>query len=346
MSTKKVSAIVGALLAGWLGWTAVAAAQNTELTALYENAKKEGTVTFYTSQVGVAEQQIAQAFKKRYPGVAVEVVYAGGGVLFERIKAEAAAGREQADVHLQSDLPLMERLREADLLAQYNAPEASAYPAGYHKNGYWTGIADVVDLLIYNKMKVKPADLPETWGNLLDAKWSGRIASVNIGGGGLPWAQFYFLRKTIDPDYWTKFAAIKPIMFDGGGAVANAVASGKVDLGILGSSVSYGAIQDGAPLAEILPKDGVPGVIFSIAVLKAAKHPSAARLFVNWYLSKEGQEALVRVRGVNSPRKDVAAPAGRVSNGGVRIVVPTVEEMEPVRAAWTKEWFEIFRGAK
>ncbi len=333
------------MLAGLVGWAGTVAAQTTDLAKLYENARKEGTLTFYTSQVGVAEQQIAQVFKKRYPGVAVEVVYAGGGALFERIKAEAAAGREQADVHLQSDLPLMERLREADLLAQYDPPEAADYPASY-RNGYWTGIADVVDLLIYNKMKVKPAEVPQTWRELLDPKWSGRVASVNIGGGGLPWAQFYFLRKTIDPDYWTKFAAIKPIMFDGGGAVANAVASGKADLGILGSTVSYGAIQDGAPIAEFLPTDGVPGVVYSVAVLKRAKHPDAARLFVNWYLSKEGQETLVRVRGVDSPRKDVAAPTGRSTGTAPKIVVPTVAETEPVRSAWTREWFEIFRSAK
>jgi iron(III) transport system substrate-binding protein len=313
---------------------------------LYENAKKEGGLTFYTSQVGVAEQQITQAFKKRYPGVAVEVVYAGGGALFERLRAEAAAGRDLADVHLQSDLPLMERLREAGLLAQWEAPEAKAFPATYRKDGYWTGIADVVNLLIYNKMKVKPAEVPDTWKALLDPKWSGRVGSVHVGGGGLPWAQYYFLRKDVDPDYWQKFAANKPVMFDGGGAVANAVASGKVDLGIVGSSVSYGAIQEGAPLGEAIPEDGLPGVIYSIAVLKAAKHPSAARLFVNWYLSKEGQETLVRVRGIDSPRKDVAPIAGRTPAGGTKIVVPTVEETEPVRSAWTKEWFELFRAAK
>jgi iron(III) transport system substrate-binding protein len=313
---------------------------------LYEEARKEGMLTFYTSQVAVAEQKIAQAFKKKYPGVNVEVVYAGGGALFERLRAEAQAGRDLADVHLQSDLPLMERLREAGLLAQWDAPEAAAYPAAYRKDGYWTGVADVVNLIVYNKMKVKPADVPARWAGLLDPKWSGRIASVHIGGGGLPWALYYFLRKDVDPGYWTKLAALKPQMFDGGGAVVNAVASGKADLGLVGGSVSYGAIQDGAPLVEALPADGVPGVIYSIAVLKAAKHPNAARLFVNWYLSKEGQTELVRVRGVDSPRKDVDPPPGRKTATPVRVVVPTVQETEPVRAEWTKEWFEIFRSGR
>ncbi len=322
------------------------AASAQSIDKLYEEAKKEGTVTFYSSQVAVAEQKMAQAFKKRYPGVNVEVVYAGGGALFERLRAEAQAGRDQADVHLQSDLPLMERLREAGLLAEWEAPEAAAYSAAYRKNGYWTGVADVVNLLAYNKIKLKPNEVPTRWSDLLDSKWNGRVASVHIGGGGLPWALYYFLRKDIDPAYWTKFAAVRPQMFDGGGAVVNAVASGKADIGIVGGSVSYGAIKDGAPLVETLPLDGVPGVIFSIAVLKAAKHPNAARLFVNWYLSKEGQTELVKLRGVDSPRKDVDPPPGRRTGTPVRTVVPTVQETEPVRAEWTKEWFEIFRSGR
>jgi iron(III) transport system substrate-binding protein len=325
---------------------ATQAASAQPVDKLYEEARKEGTLTFYTSQVAAAEQKMAQAFKKKYSGVDVEVVYAGGGVLFERLRAEAQAGRDVADVHLQSDLPLMERLREADLLAQWDAPEAAAYPAPYRKDGYWTGVADVVNLLVYNRMKVKPEEVPGRWAELLDPKWSGRIASVHVGGGGLPWALYYFLRKDIDPDYWAKLAALKPQMFDGGGAVVNAVASGKADLGLVGGSVSYGAIRDGAPLVESMPADGVPGVVFSIAVLKAAKHPNAARLFVNWYLSKEGQAELVRLRGVDSPRKDVDPPPGRNSATPARIVVPTVAETQPVRAEWTKQWFEIFRSGR
>ncbi len=329
-----------------LGLAAAHGAAAQSVDKLYEEARKEGTLTFYTSQVAVAEQKIAQAFKKKYPGVNVEIVYAGGGALFERIRAEAQAGRDIADVHLQSDLALMERLREAGLLAQWDAPEAAAYPAAYRKDGYWTGIADVVNLLVYNKMKVKPAEAPARWADLLDPKWSGRIASVHVGGGGLPWALYYFLRKDVAPDYWQKLAASKPQMFDGGGAVVNAVASGKADLGLVGGSVSYGAIRDGAPLVELLPADGVPGVIFSIAVLKGAKHPNAARLFVNWYLSKEGQAELVSQRGVNSPRKDVAPPPGRTSATPVKIVVPTLEETALVRTEWTKEWFDIFRSGR
>ena len=158
----------------------------TAQDALVEAARKEGTLTFYTSQVAVAEQQVAQAFKKQYPGVNVEVVYAGGGALFERIRAEAQANRDGADVHLQSDLPLMERLREAGLLMQWDAPEAAAYPAAYRKDGYWTGMADVVNLFIYNKARVKAAEAPQRWTDLLDPKWSGRVATVHIGGGGLP----------------------------------------------------------------------------------------------------------------------------------------------------------------
>lgn len=319
------------------------AAQSTD--KLYEEAKKDGTLTFYTTQVASAEQKIAQAFKAKYPGINVEIIYAGGGVLFERIRAEAQAGRDIADIHVTSDVTLMEQLREANLLAQYNAPEAAEFPAAYRKDGYWTGFADFVNVIAYNKLKFKPDQVPQRWVDILDPKWSGRIASVHVGGGGLPWVKYYHFRKELDPNFWPKLAALKPQMFDGGGAVVNAVASGKADLGLVSGSSVYSAILEGAPLAYVLPEEGLPAVTFTIAILKAAKHPNAARLFVNWYLSKEGQAQIVKIRGADSPRKDVEAPQGRPS-ANAKIIVPPLVESEAVRTQWMKEWYDTFRSGQ
>jgi iron(III) transport system substrate-binding protein len=309
--------------------------------SLYEAAKAEGRVVFYTSQVGAVEQRIADKFSERYPGIDVEVVYAGGGVLYDRLTAEAQAGRDEADVHLQSDMSLMERLQGAGLLAQWNPPEAAVLPAEDRGDGYWTTVANVVNVIIYNNLKVSAEDAPRSWSDLFDPKWKGRIATVHIGGGGLPWSQFYFLRKTY-PDSWEKLAANEPAMFDGGGAVLNAVVSGTSDIGLLGASISHTAVVDGAPITEVAPSDGLPGVKYGIAVLGKAPHPNAARLFVNWYVSEEGQRTLVDIRGVLSPRDDVPPAATSVDTTGVAIVVPTLAELGAVREQWFAEWNETF----
>ena len=65
-------------------------------------------------------------------------------------------------------------------------PEAAAYPAAYRKDGYWTGMADVVNLFIYNKARVKAAEAPQRWTDLLDPKWRGKMVWSNSQDTGAP----------------------------------------------------------------------------------------------------------------------------------------------------------------
>lgn len=325
---------------------AVAAAQDYEsmsLDELYQAAQTESPIVFYTSQVGVQEQNIVQGFTEEYPGVDVEVVYAGGGALYERLLAEAAAGRGQADVHLQSDLALMERLREEGLLAQYNAPEADSYPDGAKGDGYWTAVANVVNVFIYNNGLVSEEEAPRSWADLFDPQWGdGRLAVLHVGGGGVPWALYFWLRNEFGIEYWESLAAQNPVLYDGGGAVVNAVVSGTSQVGVVPSTVAYGSIREGAPISQVAPAEGMPGVPYLIGVLDDADSPHAARLFVNWYLSEAGQERLAEFRGSISPRPGVPIPEGAIDPSDSAVFVPSLEESDAVRDAWSDEWFEIF----
>lgn len=332
---------VALLLAG-----SVVVAQDYEsmsLEELYEAARGESPIVFYTSQVGVQEQNIVQGFLEAYPGVDVEVVYAGGGALYERIVAEAGAGRTQADVHLQSDLALMERLREEGLLAQYNAPESAAYPEEAKGDGYWTAVANVVNVIVYNNALVSEDEAPRSWADLLDPKWGdGNLAVLHVGGGGVPWSKYYWLRNEFGIEYWERLAAQQPVLYDGGGAVVNAVVSGTSLVGVVASTVAYGSIRDGAPISQVAPEEGMPGVPYLIGVLADADSPHAARLFVNWYLSEAGQQRLAEFRGSISPRPGVPVPEGAIDPSGSAVFVPPLEESDAVRDAWSDEWFEIF----
>lgn len=317
--------------------------EELSIEELYERAQQEQPVVFYTSQVGVQEQRVVEGFLAEYPGVDVEVVYAGGGSLYERITSEAAAGRSQADVHLQSDLALMQRLHDQGLLAQYHAPEAESYPEEAKADGYWTAVANVVNVIIYNNVLVSEEEAPRSWQDLLDPRWSDRqLAILHVGAGGVPWSKFYFMREELGLDYWEALAAQNPVYYDGGGAAVNAVVSGTSLVGVVASTVSFGSIRDGAPIAHVAPAEGMPGVQYLMGVLADAGSPHAARLFVNWYLSENGQARLAEFRGSISPRPGVPIPEGAINPDDAPVFVPTLEESDAVRDTWSDEWFEIF----
>lgn len=334
--------IVGVLVLGG----AVAVAQDYENMSqdeLYQAAQNESPIVFYTSQVGVQEQNIVRGFMEDFPGIDVEVVYAGGGALYERIKAEAAAGRSQADVHLQSDLALMERLREEGVLAQYNAPEAESYPDEAKGDGYWTAVANVVNVIVYNNGLVSEDEAPRSWADLLDPQWgNGQLAVLHVGAGGVPWSKYFWLRNEFGIEYWESLAAQNPVLYDGGGAVVNAVVSGTSRVGVVASTVAYGSIRDGAPISQVAPEEGMPGVPYLIGVLADADSPHAARLFVNWYLSEGGQERLAQFRGSISPRPGVPIPEGAIDPSNSLVFVPSLADSDAVRDAWSDEWFETF----
>src|ERR1700709_352466 len=114
--------IVGVALA--LG-ASPALAQDFGSPELIAAANKEGKLVYYTANFAEVEQQVINAFNKRFPGIKVEMVRAPGGQLITRVKTEAAAGKLSADVVDHSDRALMADL--LDLFQDYAPPNAADY---------------------------------------------------------------------------------------------------------------------------------------------------------------------------------------------------------------------------
>src|SRR5512140_3578428 len=88
-------------------------------------AKKEGKLVYYTANFAEVEQEVINAFNKRFPEIRVEMVRAPGGQLITRVKTEAAANKLSADVVDHSDRALMVDL--VDLFQDYAPPNAADY---------------------------------------------------------------------------------------------------------------------------------------------------------------------------------------------------------------------------
>jgi iron(III) transport system substrate-binding protein len=164
---------------------------------------------------------------------------------------------------------------------------------------------------IYNTQLVQAKDLPETWADLLDPRWRGKIATSPITIGGTAWVQYDFMATQLGADYLKQFAAQMPKLFPSYDPAVLSVARGETVLGIVSALNEYSArTHQGAPIMPLYLPEGTPYTDYPMMLTANAPHPNAGELFANWYLSKTAQTQLVNVRGAYSVRDDVAPAQG------------------------------------
>lgn len=280
----------------------------------------EGKVTYYTAQRDADEREIVKKFQQSFPCIQVSIISAVTGRLYERLQTEHAAGKSQADLTILTDEALVERMIEARMLRKWDPPQAGLFAANAKQDGWWYGASGALMYIVANTSVTDP---PKSWADLLDPKWKDAISTSPVTTGGTSWVQYAFMKMEMPAGYLAKLAAQQPKMFSGYAAVGQSVARGETTIGILDSLDDYPLrVGQSAPIKTIYPTEGIPFVNYPMMQIAAAQHPKAAELFGNWYLSKQGQSELVRVRGVYSFRKDVDAAAGNPPLAGLKLWNP------------------------
>jgi iron(III) transport system substrate-binding protein len=294
---------MGAVLAGAAPLLRVAPSAAASDPKMIEAAKKEGSVSLYTSASTGPSNAIAEAFRKKY-GINVTVYRAGSADVATRVQTEEGAGRPQADALIIEE-PALSLLKP--FLAAYDSPERAAIGAEY-KAPESTQIRMYVSQIGWNTQLVKAADAPKDWPDLLNPKWKGRFGSLDPHVTATTLAWQVMVQKLYGPDFLAKFGANRPKLYASTNAMSQAIVSGEIDLGITNS---FGVIQmaeTGAPMAGIIPKHTV---LFggNIAVFAKAPRPNAARLFCDFACSAEGQ-TIINVAGATIPtHPGASAPA-------------------------------------
>ncbi len=106
-----------------------------------------------------------------------------------------------------------------------------------------------------------------------------------------------FERKVLGEDYWSKQAATKPALYPSGAPLSDALVRGEVSIAPLLYNVIYTKQRDGAPIEIFFAPEGAPAIPYATGIPKTAKNPNAARLYMNWCLSKEGQSFMISTQG-------------------------------------------------
>src|SRR5215216_5350563 len=319
-TVAKIATIAGLGIA--LG-SAAAPAQEFGSPELIAAAKAEGKLVYYTANFAEVEQQVIKAFNKRFPEIKIEMVRAPGGQLITRVKTEAAAGKLTADVVDHSDRALMQPM--ADLFQDYTPPNAADYREDVLISKKLWPKSTLGWSIAYNTQLVK--NPPKTWMDLTKPEYKGKqVAQVVAPSGGTTWTRVMFERQVLGEDYHKKQAAIDNVLFPSGAPMSDAIVRGEVLMGPLLYNIVYTKTKDGAPIDAVFPPEGVPINPYADGIPKTAKNPNAAKLFMNWRLSAEGQAFMIKELGnITSLRVPPFYPKGWDPKV-VKVWVPNFEQ--------------------
>lgn len=301
---------------------------------LIARAKQEGTVTIYTSMQMPDALPLTQAFEKKY-GIKTAVWRASGEKIVQRMLAEARARRFDVDV-AETDGAQIEILYREKLLAPFYSPFVKDIPPAIipsHKHYVPTRLTLYV--LIYNTKLVAPNEVPNSYDDLLNPKWAGK---VGIEAADVPW--FGTMVKAMGEkqglSYFQKLAASKPAVRKGHTLLAELVAAGEITMAPDAHIQGVERLKKrGAPV-EWKPLQPAFGQPSSVAVLQRAPHPHAALLFADFILSPEGQE-IIKSRNRVPVSRAVDSPLGKFEYGMIDPVI-VLDEWE----RWEKPWSDLF----
>jgi iron(III) transport system substrate-binding protein len=286
--------------------------------------ERERRLVWYTSVPEETAQAFLKAFQSRYPTIETVLVRDSTFAITAKVRAELQAESLNADVLHVLDVGIFLDLRADRELLAYRSPEYAAFPAEYKDDGYWAAMRAVSICMAYNANRPPPGGPPTTWEDLLRPQWKGRVGLENAQAGS-QYAQYYVLRERYGTVFWERMARQKPRFYNSSRLLLDALMAGDVDVaGEMSGYAVYECREEGNKQVQgVWPKDGVPITIAPVAILRQAKHPNAAKLFLDFALSKEGQELCQRLGGAYSVRPDVPGLVGKPSFSELHQLTPT-----------------------
>jgi iron(III) transport system substrate-binding protein len=289
-----------------------------DYTKIVDAAKKEGTLVIYSTTDAASSNPLVTDFEKLYPGIKVEYSDLNSTELYNRFIAEVAAGSGTGDLIWSSAMDLQVKLVNDGLALSYASPEIPALPkwAVWKNEAYGTTYEPIA--FVYNKRLVPEADVPQSHVDLLkllttkpDA-YKGKVTAYDPERSGVG---YLFVTEDVKyfPQAWDLFKALGKVgakFYTSAGAMLERTASGEhtIAYGIFGS-YALARSQKNPSLGVVLPKDYTLVTSRVAFISKQAKHPNAAKLFLDYLESKRGQEIVANKALLYSLRGDVTGEA-------------------------------------
>jgi iron(III) transport system substrate-binding protein len=301
---------------------------------LVEAARKEGTVTFYTSMQTPESGPLSRAFQKKY-GIKVQLWRAGSEQVVQRAVNEARGGRALLDA-VETNAPEIESLGREGVVAEYHTPHATDFPDwAIPKHRRWYSDRANLWVVAFNTNKVQRTDIPKTYEGFANPKWKGRI-SIESSDQDWMYAVVQYMGEQRGMEFFRKLAALRPDMRAGHALLAQLIAAGELHVGLTVYSGNADSIKRRGGPIDWLPVEPIVGRPQGIGVARNAPHPNAALLFADFVLSPEGQKILNSLdRNPSSKRESTL-----LTKFKYQMVDPIVWVEQAPR--WEKIWQDLF----
>jgi len=278
--------------------------------SVVDGAAKESELMVYHLIYPKGLTGVFNAFKKRFPFVEVRSFVASGGPLYERFRTEEKAGRSTADVWQHTSSGAADALAKEGLLMNWTPPNEARIPAQWKRSGSWYPVGLFYVSLAWNDDAVTPEEAQmlrnaKSWNLALDPRWKGRMGLVHVRAGGTTQLPYYFYWKEYGEKYLAGLAANKPLVLDSIVPLAERLATGEVSIIPLAlDTIMANQLAKGVKIRWVYPEPALAAAYVMAASAKAP-HPNAAKLFMTWSLSKEGQAAWVEASNLAPVSSDV-----------------------------------------
>lgn len=322
--------------------TGVVHAQTADWAKVVEAANKQGHLNVMHNIPPPGGDTWFEAFRKAHPGITVEPTRLGSSALAQRFTTEYAAGASQTDAVMTLWDDTLVKWQQDGWVRRVSVPEAAGMPARYKRDDRMFTIQLTRSVAVSHKSRVREKDAPRDWADFFDPKWKDKVGmdppwrSVVVQGMIAEWDAVGI------KDTARRLKANGVRFFNGSAGVVQALIRGDINVAPVIEPPVASALADGAPLRVNFPTSGVPAMESMAFLPEKAPHPEVGLVFLNWVLSKEGQQALQDFTGATVTRPGLSPSKILPGVEGQKIVYATDVLTAEKQKAIIDEWRSVF----
>jgi iron(III) transport system substrate-binding protein len=304
-------------------------------------ARKEGSVTWYTSTPVATAQKIATMFQEQ-TGIRVELFRSGGSAVVRRFMQEIDARRVVADVLTVSDPAAAGAMIKRDLFVPFRPKNFDKVrdevkdARGYH-------IAQRLNVVGMVARTDKGLALPKNWTDLTDPKYKGQLVMADPSYTAIQLMIVGTLSRKYGWEFYQKLRANDVMIVQGHQQVSETLTRGERLLAAEGADqYAWTDRKAGHKVQSIFPADGTFVIPAPTAVIKGSPHPHAARALAEFMIGDAVQK-LFPGEGIYAARGDIEPPPGNPPLGQIKLVPVDYDTIEKEAPALKKRFNEIFQ---
>jgi iron(III) transport system substrate-binding protein len=259
---------------------------------LVAKAQKERELVVYGTALAAQFDKFSEPFRRRYPFIKTQYSRSTGEALTTKIFFEASAQQLSPDVILINNYTHRIFMKK-NIIIPYLPPTAGNFPPGFiDKQGYWLGFYLVPYAITYNTMLVPKGTAPKSFDDLLNPKWKGQI-SLEREEYLVTQSHMQYMGQAKGIEYFKRLAGQDPILVNGHSKQAVLLTAGEFPIIIYSDIARTEELKrKGAPIEWVRAEPHIT-VLVSAAITREARHPAAARLFMNYLAADEGQKEVI-----------------------------------------------------